>query len=233
VVIADIDLAQAESVAEKANSLNAGDKTIAVKCDVTNLDEVQAMFKQASTKFGQINVLVNSAGWDKLMLFTDTTPDFWNKVININYVGVLNCCKTALDYMIEQKSGAILSISSDAGRQGEFREAVYGGVKAAINSFMKSIARENGRYGIRANSVCPGITVPLGEGEIGAQSMWKDTASTFTPEQLQKVAKAVPLRKIGTPQDTANTVCFLASDAVAGHITGQVLSVSGGYSMVG
>jgi NAD(P)-dependent dehydrogenase (short-subunit alcohol dehydrogenase family) len=168
-----------------------------------------------------------------MMLFTETTPDFWNKVITINYVGVLNSTKTALDYMIGRKSGAIVSISSDASRQGEFKEAVYGGVKGAVNSFMKTIARENGRFGIRANVVCPGVTVPTEDGEIGEKSMWKKAAEFFTPEQLEKVAKAYPLRKIGKPQDIANAVVFIASNEAAGHITGQVLSVSGGYSMVG
>ena len=93
--------------------------------------------------FGSVDILINNVGWDQLMLFTETTPEFWMKIINLNYIGVLNCCKTALDYMIEQKSGAIVSISSDASRQGEFKEAVYGGAKGAVNSFMKSIAREN------------------------------------------------------------------------------------------
>jgi 2-hydroxycyclohexanecarboxyl-CoA dehydrogenase len=233
VVIGDIDAAQAGKVVDEANALKGGGKTICVKCDVTNLNDVQAMFKKANDEFGGIDVLVNNVGWDKLMLFTETTPDFWQKVININYVGVLNCTKTALDFMIERKKGAIVSISSDASRQGEFKEAVYGGVKGAINSFMKTIARENGRFGIRANVVCPGVTIPTGGAEIGDQSMWKDAGAMFTPEQLEKIAKAYPLRKIGKPQDIAYAVAFLASDVAAGHITGQVLSASGGYSMCG
>jgi NAD(P)-dependent dehydrogenase (short-subunit alcohol dehydrogenase family) len=233
VVIGDVDTEQAEKVVKEANALNAGGKTITVKCDVTSLDNVQAMFKKGFEEFGQIDVLVNNVGWDNLMLFVDTTPDFWNKVITINYVGVLNCTKTALDYMIEKKSGAIVSISSDASRQGEFKEAVYGGVKAAVNSFMKTIGRENGRNGIRANIVCPGVTVPSEDVEIGDKSMWKQSKDFFTPEQLEKISKAYPLRKIGKPQDIANAVVFLGSNKAAGHITGQVLSVSGGYSMVG
>ncbi|MDY6853360.1 MAG: SDR family oxidoreductase [Thermodesulfobacteriota bacterium] len=233
VVIGDVDTEQAEKVAKEANALNAGGKTITAKCDVTNIDDVQAMFKKGFEEFGQIDVLVNNVGWDNIMLFVDTTPEFWNKVITINYVGVLNCTKTALDYMIEKKSGAIVSISSDASRQGEFREAVYGGVKAAVNSFMKTIGRENGRHGIRTNVVCPGVTVPSEDVEIGEKSMWKQAKDFFTPEQLEKIAKAYPLRKIGKPQDIANAVVFLGSNKAAGHITGQVLSVSGGYSMVG
>ena len=134
---------------------------------------------------------------------------------------------------MEQGRGAIVSISSDAARQGEAREAVYGGVKAAIISFMKSIARENGRFGVRCNSVCPGITIPEDDADVGHASMWVDKDNMFTPEQLEKVAARLPLKKIGRPQDIAGAVLFLASDTVAGNITGQVISVSGGYSMVG
>jgi NAD(P)-dependent dehydrogenase (short-subunit alcohol dehydrogenase family) len=134
--------------------------------------------------------------------------------------------------MVKQNGGAIVSISSDASRQGEPREAVYGGVKAAVNSFMKTIAKENGRYGIRCNVVCPGVTIPETADEVGGNSMWTNAESMFTPEQLEKVTKSLPLRKVGRPQDIANAVAFLAS-ARAGHVTGQVLSVSGGYSMIG
>jgi NAD(P)-dependent dehydrogenase (short-subunit alcohol dehydrogenase family) len=172
-------------------------------------------------------------GWDKLMFFTQTTPDLWQKLIAINYLGVLNCTENALDYLIPAGGGSIVSISSDASRQGEPREAVYGGLKAAVNSFMKTIAKENGRFGVRCNVVCPGVTIPDDPAEVGERSMWAKRGAMFTDEQLEKVAKALPLKKIGKPQDIANAVLFLASDRVAGHITGQVLSVSGGYSMVG
>jgi NAD(P)-dependent dehydrogenase (short-subunit alcohol dehydrogenase family) len=127
----------------------------------------------------------------------------------------------------------MVAILPAARRQGEPRAAVSGGGKAAINSFMKTIAKENGRYGIRCNVVCPGITIPSTTDEVGGSSMWVDADSMFTPEQLEKVAKALPLRKVGRPQDIANAVVFLSSAKVAGHVTGQVLSVSGGYSMIG
>jgi NAD(P)-dependent dehydrogenase (short-subunit alcohol dehydrogenase family) len=134
--------------------------------------------------------------------------------------------------MIPNNKGAIVAISSDASRQGEPREAVYGGCKAAVNSFMKTIAKENGRYGIRCNVVCPGVTIPEEDEEVGANSMWRNMDSMFTQDQLQKVAAALPLKKVGHPRDIAGAVVFLAS-GMAGHITGQVLSVSGGYSMIG
>lgn len=232
ITIGDVDTAQAGKTAEFATKLGAASVQV-VKTDVTQLDQVQAMFKAATDKCGTVDVLVNNVGWDNLMFFTQTTPEFWRKVIDINYVGVLNCTKTALDLMIKQNSGAIVSISSDASRQGEPREAVYGGVKAAINAFMKTIARENGRYGIRCNVVCPGVTIPATSDEVGGNSMWSNVDSMFTPDQLDKIAKSLPLRKVGRPQDIANSVVFLSSNKVAGHVTGQVLSVSGGYSMIG
>lgn len=166
------------------------------------------------------------------MFFTQTTPELWEKIIRVNFVGNLNCTYTALAIMAPQNHGSIVSISSDASRQGEPREAVYGGMKAAINSFMKTIAKEHGRDNIRCNVVCPGVTIPEQIAEVGTNSMWIDKDSMFTAEQLEKVAKSLPLKKIGRPADVANAVVFLASDA-AGHVTGQVLSVSGGYSMIG
>lgn len=231
ITIGDVDVGQAQKTAEFATKMGAGSVQV-VKTDVTQLDQVQAMFKAATDKHGGVDVLVNNVGWDKLMFFTQTTPEFWRKVIDINYIGVLNCTKTALDLMVPKNSGAIVSISSDASRQGEPREAVYGAMKAGVNSFMKTIAKENGRYGIRCNAVCPGVTVPEDDEEVGANSMWAKGKVMFSEEQFAQIAKTLPLRKLGRPKDLANAVVFLSSKA-AGHITGQVLSVSGGYSMVG
>ncbi len=230
--VGDIDVEQAGKVAEAARKAGAGSVEV-VPTDVTDMEQVANLVETAVGNHGTVDVLVNNVGWDKLMFFTQTDPEFWQKVIQINYVGMLNCTKTVLDVMIEKQRGAIVSISSDASRQGEPKEAVYGGVKAAINSFMKSIARENGRFGIRCNAVCPGLTIPEEDQEVGSTSMWVNKDDMFTEDQLVKVANNMPLRKIGRPRDVANAVLFLASDLAAGHVTGQVLSVSGGYSMVG
>jgi 2-hydroxycyclohexanecarboxyl-CoA dehydrogenase len=231
ITVGDLDDGQAEKVAELARKKGAASVQV-IKTDVTDMDQVKAMFKAATDRHGTVDVLVNNVGWDQFMFFTQTTPELWQKIIQINYVGMLNCTKCVLDIMIPNKTGAIVSISSDASRAGEPREAVYGGVKAAINSFMKTIAKENGRYGIRCNVVCPGVTVPEETDEIGSTSMWTKKDSFFTPEQFERVAKALPLRRLGRAEDTANAVVFLAS-AAAGYVTGQVLSVSGGYTMIG
>jgi NAD(P)-dependent dehydrogenase (short-subunit alcohol dehydrogenase family) len=232
ITIGDIDNKQAGDTAAQAERAGAGNVQV-VKTDVTDLVQVQAMFKTAADKFGGIDVLVNNVGWDKLMLFTQTDPAFWQKIIQLNFVGNLNCTKTALEFMIPKNSGSIVSISSDASRQGEPREAVYGGMKAAINSFMKTVAKENGRYGIRCNVVCPGVTIPSKREDVGETSMWADMDSMFTPDQLEKAARALPLKRVGHPEDIASAVLFLSSKKAAGYVTGQVLSVSGGYSMVG
>ena len=232
ITIADLDLAQAEKTAGIARRAGAASVQV-VGTDVTRLDQVQAAFGAAVDRHGGIDVLVNNVGWDQLRLFTQTTPELWRRIVDINYIGLLNCAKTALDLMIERGGGAIVAVSSDASRQGEPREAVYAGVKAAVNAFMKTIAKENGRHGIRCNVVCPGVTVPGSDDDIGAGSVWADSANTFTSEQLEKIARALPLRKVGRGTDIAQAVLFLASDRAAGHVTGQVLSVSGGYSMIG
>ena len=230
ITIGDIDVAQAEKVAALAREQGAADVQV-LRTDVTQFDQAQALMQAANARYGGLHALINNVGWDQMMFFTQTTPEFWDKVIRINFIGVLNCTRAALDLMVAAKGGSIVSISSDASRQGEPKEAVYGGMKAAVNSFMKTIAKENGRYGIRCNCVCPGATIPETGEEIGGTSMWNKPF--FSPDQLEKVAASLPLKKIGRPRDIAGAVVFLSSPLVAGHITGQVLSVSGGYSMIG
>lgn len=231
ITIGDIDEAQARKVAELARARGAAGVQV-VKTDVTDLDQVRAMFDAAVKNFGTVDNLVNNVGWDQRMFFSSTTPEFWQKVVQLNYIGVLNCTKVALGIMVPRKSGVIVSISSDASRQGESQEAVYGGVKAAVNGFMKSIARESGRDGIRCNVVCPGVTIPKEEGEVGSASLWTNKDEVLTPDQLEKIAKTLPLRRLGRATDIANAVLFLSSSR-AGYVTGQILSVSGGYSMIG
>ena len=229
IVIADLDESQAQKVASEATKSDG--KAIVVKTDVSDFNQVDSMVKKALDEYKKIDILVNVVGWDKLMPFKNTDQELWNKLVAINYMSVLNCFKTVLPNMVEQKSGAIISISSAAGRVGEAMEAVYAGTKGAVISFSKSIAKDVGRHGIRVNVVCPALVAPETDEEVGDGSAWK-VAPPLSPEQLEGAAKMYPLRKIGRPADVANAVVFLASDAVAGNITGQTLSVDGGFVMI-
>ena len=230
VVIADIDDAQGQKVAKEADTL-AG-KIIAIKTDVTNVDSVAAMVKKTLEEFGQIDILVNCAGWVMDRLFIEKPRAEWEKEVSINFWGVINCIRAVLDHMIEQKHGRIITISSDAGRMGEYKEAVYAGCKGAAIALSKSLARELGRHGINVNVVCPSLTIPESKEHIREESMWGgELMGVFTPEAQEKATKAYPLRRLGSPEDVANATVFLASDA-AGFITGQTISVSGGYTMM-
>ena len=230
VVIADIDEPQARKVAKEAASF--GGKVLTVKTDVTDYASVEAAVKKAVDEFGKLDVLVNSVGWTFDRLFVEKPRSEWEKEVDINFWGVLNSIRAVLDHMIERKYGKIISIGSDAGRMGEYREAVYAACKGGVIAMSKSLARELGRYGININVVCPGVTVPEKPEYAGDMSMWKGTMSQiFTPEAQEKAAKAYPLRRLGKPEDVASAVIFLASDA-ATFITGQTISVSGGYTMM-
>jgi 2-hydroxycyclohexanecarboxyl-CoA dehydrogenase len=231
VVIADIDEGQARKVASQANTLAGGGRTIVIRTDVTDHQEVEAMVSRASDEFGRIHVLVNNVGWVADRLFLDKPREEWGKEVNVNLWSVINCMRAVLPPMVENGYGRIVSISSDAGRMGEYREAVYAACKAGIIGLTKSLAREVGRHGITLNVVCPGVTVPSSEEEIGEESMWKTMLELFTPEAQEKAKRLYPLRRLGAAEDTANAVVFLASDA-ASFITGQTLSVSGGYTMM-
>ena len=229
VVISDIDETQMEKVVSTIET--SGGKSIAVKTDITKYDQVETMVKKVLDQFEKIDIIVNNVCWDHLERFVETTPELWEKIIDINYKGMMNCCHLVLPHMIERQAGAIVSVASDAGRMGEFREGVYGGCKAAQISLSKTIAREAGRYGIRLNMVCPGLTPATNPEEVGEYGSFGRGFSPMDPERVEKASKLYPLRRLGKAQDTAKAVAFLASDA-ASFITGQTLSVSGGYTMI-
>ncbi|MDY6969189.1 MAG: glucose 1-dehydrogenase [Spirochaetota bacterium] len=229
-VIAELDEPQGNKVLEEVKKIGAD--AIFVQTDVTKIDKVEAMVKTANDKFGPVDVLINNVGWNIDQLFMEETRDKWEKIIAINYWGVINCTRSVLDQMVERKKGVVVNIGSDAGRMGEFREAVYAGCKGAVIALTKALARELGRFGIRLNVVCPGLTIPEGKDDVGKDSLWAgEMLKVFTPEAQAKAAKGYPLRKIGKASEVANAVAFMASDC-ASHITGQTLSVSGGYTMM-
>jgi 2-hydroxycyclohexanecarboxyl-CoA dehydrogenase len=230
VIIADYDQKQAEKTA--ATITAAGGRVVAIKTDITKYSEVEAMVKKSLDEFKNIDILVNNAGWDEFFYFVETTPQSWDKIIDINYKGMLNCCRAVLPGMIQRKSGVIVSIASDAARVGGPREAVYSGCKGAIISLSKTLARENGRFGVRVNVISPGATPPKPE-EVGELSMHfgRPEGPPPDPARQKEMQRLYPLGRSGTPQDIANAVVFLVSDA-ASFITGQTISVSGGYCMV-
>jgi 2-hydroxycyclohexanecarboxyl-CoA dehydrogenase len=229
-VIADLDETQGNKVEKEVKALGA--EVIFVKTDVSNHVQVEEMVRKTIDQFGQLDILINNVGWNVDQLFMEETREKWEKIVAINFWGHLNCTRAVLDHMIKRKKGVIVNIGSDAGRMGEFREAVYSACKGGMIAFTKAIAREVGKFGIRVNVVCPGLTIPESEDHIGRHSLWAgDMMKIFAPEAQARAAKAYPLRKLGKPDEIAQTVLFMASDC-ASHITGQTLSVSGGYTMM-
>jgi 2-hydroxycyclohexanecarboxyl-CoA dehydrogenase len=230
--IAEIDEGQGKKTAAEAEKQGAV-SAVVVRTDITKPADVQAMVRGVEERRGAVDVLVNNVGWTVDRLFMEKERAEWEKEIQLNLWGMINCTRAVLDGMVARKAGAVVSMGSDAGRMGEFREGVYAACKAGVIALTKTLAREVGRHGIRLNVVCPGMTIPDSDDEIGGLSMWaSETNRAFsTPEMRARIAKAYPLRRIGRPEDVANAVVFLASDA-SSFITGQTLSVSGGYTMM-
>jgi 2-hydroxycyclohexanecarboxyl-CoA dehydrogenase len=232
VTIAEIDEGQGAKAAAEAVTQGAASAQV-VRTDVTKWESAQAMVRAVEARHGAVDVLVNNVGWTLDRLFMEKERAEWEKEVQINLWGMINCTRAALDGMVARKSGAIVSLGSDAGRMGEFREGVYGACKAGVIALTKSLAREVGRHGIRLNVVCPGMTMPDSDEDIGGLSMWtqEQNRAFGTADMRARIAKAYPLRRIGRPEDVTGAILFLASDA-AGFITGQTLSVSGGYTMM-
>ena len=223
VAVFDINLAAAEATAA---AIAAGGGTArAFACDITDHAAVVAAVAATEAALGPIGALVNNAGWDVFRLFKDSTPEEWQKLIAINLVGALNMHHAVLPGMIARKAGRIVNIASDAARVGSSGEAVYAACKAGLLGFSKTLAREHARHGITVNVVCPGPT------DTALFAGYKQGAGN--PEKLDEAfRRAVPMGRIGTPEDLPGAILFFASDDAA-YITGQVLSVSGGLTMAG
>jgi NAD(P)-dependent dehydrogenase (short-subunit alcohol dehydrogenase family) len=226
VAIFDRDEAMARRT---AGEISAAGGTVSVyPVDLTDVDATAAAAASVEADLGPVAVLVNNVGWNGTAeFFLDLPPERWEQAYRLNFFPTLNATRAVLPRMVERREGAIVSISSDAGF-GEFRMADYGGMKAGVMAFTRTIAKEYGRYGIRANSVCPGLVIPE-EGTIGEHSLWQTDIKMGEP-QIRNIESGIPLRRRSEAVDIAWSVVFLAS-AQARQLTGQVLSVSGGFAM--
>lgn len=210
----------ADRVREAAERVAAECKGTALVFDIADYAAAKAALAERA-----VDVLVNNAGWDRFQNFADTKPEEWEQLIAINLRGPLNMHHLVLPQMLARDRGRIVNIASDAARVGSSGEAVYSACKGGVISFSKTLAREVARKGITVNVVCPGPTdTPilrgfLGEGEAGQKV-------------YDALVRAIPMKRVGQPEDIPGIVAFLASDE-AEFITGQVLSVSGGLTMAG
>lgn len=216
VAVADVSLDGARLVADEIGGH-------AVEVDVTEPDSCAAAVGAVVEALGPVEILVSCAGWDELKPFVDTDEAFQQRVLEINLGGPIRLTRLVLPAMIEARWGRIVNIASDAARVGSSLEAIYSAAKGGLISFTKTIAREVARHGITANSVCPGPTdTPLVAGIVAA--------STDGDRVIASMTRAVPMRRMGVPDDIAPAVVYFASDAAA-FTTGQTLSVSGGLTM--
>ena len=222
VAVLDLDAAAAERVATQVR--DAGGTARAFRCDITDRAEVDAAVAAVDAELGPIDVLVNNAGWDVFRPFTKTEPAQWDRLIAINLTGALHLHHAVLPGMVARGAGRIVNVSSDAARVGSSGEAVNAACKGGVVAFSKTLAREHARHGITVNVVCPGPT------DTALFADYKEGAGN--PEKLEEAFKrSIPLGRIGQPDDLPGAILFFASQDAA-FVTGQVLSVSGGLTMV-
>ena len=223
VAVFDMNLAGAQKVADDIRA--AGGTAAAFQCDITNRAQVDAAVVAAEAQLGPIHVLVNNAGWDIFKPFTKTVPAEWDKLIAINLTGALHMHHAVLPGMVARGGGRIVNIASDAARGGSSGEAVYAACKGGLVALSKTLAREHARHNITVNVVCPGPT------DTALLAGFAEGAAN--PDKLMDAfKKAIPLGRLGQPDDLAGAIVFFGSDDAA-FITGQVISVSGGLTMHG
>jgi 2-hydroxycyclohexanecarboxyl-CoA dehydrogenase len=221
VAIGDVRERDAEATAEAIEA--SGGRAATLAMDVTDGGSVAAGVARARDLLGPVEIVVNNAGWDELRPFLETDEAFWDRVIEVNFKGCLRVTREALPGMVDRGWGRVVNIGSDAGRVGSSLESVYAGAKGAVIAFTKTIAREVADAGVTANCVCPGPTrTPM----LAAMAAGGQRGEKL----IGSLERAVPMRRLGEPEDVAAAVAFLASER-AGYITGQTLSVSGGLTM--
>lgn len=223
VAVFDMNLEAAEKVA--ADIRANGGQAAAFKCDITDRAAVDAAVAATEAQLGPVDVLVNNAGWDVFKPFVKTVPAEWERLIAINLTGALHMLHAVLPGMSERKSGRIVNIASDAARGGSSGEAVYSACKGGLVALSKTLAREHARHNITVNVVCPGPTDTALLAGVAEGA--RDPAKL-----IEAFRSAIPLGRLGQPDDLASAIAFFASDD-ASFITGQVISVSGGLTMHG
>lgn len=223
VAVFDMNLEAAQKVA--ADIVAAGGKATAFKCDITDRGQVDAAVAAVEAQLGPVDVLVNNAGWDVFKPFVKTVPAEWERLIAINLTGALHMLHAVLPGMAERKQGRIVNIASDAARGGSSGEAVYSACKGGLVALSKTLAREHARHNITVNVVCPGPTDTALLAGVAEGA--RDPAKL-----IEAFRSAIPLGRLGQPDDLASAVAFFGSDD-ASFITGQVISVSGGLTMHG
>jgi len=213
------DIAEDQGKAAAAAIRATGGAAEFERLDVTDLASIDAVRASIAARRRQVDIVVNVAGWGKIEPFVKNSPDFWRKVIDLNLLGPIAVTRAFLEPMIERKAGKVVTVSSDAGRVGSLGESVYAGAKGGAIAFTKSLAREMARFNINVNCVCPGPTdTPL--------------LAAVPEKHREAFVRVTPMQRLAKPSEIADAVLFLAS-ARSDFITGQVLSVSGGLTMVG
>lgn len=204
---------KAKSLSSELSSL--GYNVLAVQCDVSSGGSVKKMFETVRKELGEVDLLVNNAGIAQQKLFTDITDSDWDKMIGVDLSGAFYTCREALPYMIRQKSGKIINVSSMWGQVGASCEVHYSAAKAGVIGLTKALAKEVGPSGITVNCVCPGVADT-------------DMMSSFSKEDKDALTEEIPLGRIASADDIARVISFLASDS-ADYITGQIIPVNGGF----
>jgi len=215
VIVADVNLEKAQETAKEVEATGRG--AMAVKVDITRLNDVEQMVESAIARFGKVDILINNAGIARDKLILRMTEEDWDAVLDVNLKGTFHCTKTVIKHMSKQRSGKIVNIASVVGEMGNAGQANYSASKAGVIGLTKTVAREFAQRGINVNAIAPGyIQTPMTDG--------------LPDKAKEELKRLIPMERLGQPEDVAHAVLFLVSEA-SSYITGQVLNVNGGIYM--